>query len=99
VELVCHDDYFRVPDIRHWLALHGITTREDRGVVLAHIPVPCGALGADNRCTVYETRPEVCRSWPTSQADLEDPRIAPYCTLHFEKDESDLLPMIERRTG
>ena len=29
----------------------------------------CGLLGADNRCTVYKIRPDVCRKFPLSQGN------------------------------
>jgi Fe-S-cluster containining protein len=96
-----HPEYHNNADIRRWVNLHHVVTHiGEEGRVFADIPIPCSALTEDGRCGIYEDRPQVCRVWPTSQADLEDPRIKDYCSLSFvSEDETDLLPMIERRTG
>ena len=32
--------------------------------------IPCPALDEDNRCTVYDVRPLICRAWGVGRADL-----------------------------
>lgn len=35
----------------------------DRFLLAAGWAIPCPMLGADNLCTIYETRPLACRQW------------------------------------
>ena len=35
-----------------------------------HIENPCRMLGEDNRCTIYETRPDICRDFDTDTCDF-----------------------------
>ena len=88
VTLVVHPDYAQ-EDIRYWLELHGIKVVERSGVVMAYIPTPCSALQPDMTCGVYEQRPEVCRTWPTSQADID--------LLHAFTDEGCGYSFTKRR--
>lgn len=39
-----------------------VTVTEDRTQIFAS--TPCPFLGQDNRCTVYEVRPQACRDYP-----------------------------------
>jgi len=43
------------------------TTLADRTVVLEDA---CYQLGEDNRCEIYDTRPEICRQFPRGPCDL-----------------------------
>ena len=49
-----------VNDLRKWLALHNITYDEVREKIL--IPLKCLML-QNNRCSIYETRPQICRNY------------------------------------
>jgi Fe-S-cluster containining protein len=31
--------------------------------------MPCPFLGSDDRCTIYDVRPEICRSYPNTECD------------------------------
>lgn len=79
---------YKEEDVRRWIELHGIRLKEMNGGLFAYIPMPCSAL-KDGRCSIYEERPDVCRSWPTSQADIDDLhdyKQAEMCTLRFSQE-------------
>jgi Fe-S-cluster containining protein len=44
-----------------WINLHGGYVKN--GVVF--LPLRCTALGDDNECTQYESRPKICRDEPS----------------------------------
>ncbi|KKL48826.1 hypothetical protein LCGC14_2321650 [marine sediment metagenome] len=56
---------------KRWLELHGIKLVRRGQRVFVYIPTPCSAL-QDGRCSIYEERPEACRTWPNSQADIDE---------------------------
>lgn len=71
IVLQVNPQYEESPDVKRWIELHGIKLiRKEQGV-WAYIPTPCSALN-ENRCGIYEDRPNVCRTWPTSQADIDE---------------------------
>jgi uncharacterized protein len=37
--------------------------------------MPCPFLGGDDRCTIYEVRPECCRSYPNTDKELFTTRV------------------------
>jgi len=45
-----------------WIRLHGATIEVWGDGLLVKVPAVCDAL-VDNRCMIYETRPEVCRRY------------------------------------
>jgi len=65
--------YFTVPlekpedwddfDALRWYILHeGVSIYvDDDGDWYVNVDVPCRALGADNMCRIYNTRPDICR--------------------------------------
>ena len=60
-------EYFR------WYLLHGqatIFTEEDAWYLLVH--TDCKHLQSDNRCGIYQTRPNVCRNYTTEQCEYDD---------------------------
>lgn len=61
---------YKSKDIRRWIESHGIELKEKDGGLFAYIPIPCTALDG-TKCLIYEDRPEVCRTWPQSQAEIE----------------------------
>ena len=61
--------YHEQEDVRRWVELHGIRLEMRSGACWAYIPLPCSALQG-TKCGIYETRPDVCRTWPQSQADI-----------------------------
>jgi uncharacterized protein len=56
-----------------WFLLHDRATvfREDETWYLL-VHTTCRHLQADNRCGIYETRPQVCRDYSTNDCEYED---------------------------
>ena len=50
-----------------WLKLHGIEVDVD----MAKINLPCSAL-KNNKCTIYESRPDICRNFNCIKSVLDD---------------------------
>ena len=40
------------------------------GILL--VQTPCRHLGADNRCTIYASRPHICRTYSTTNCEYRD---------------------------
>ena len=56
-----------------WYLLHdraSIFTEDDTWYLLVH--TTCKHLQADNRCGIYETRPQICREYSTKNCEYED---------------------------
>ena len=56
-----------------WYLLHqGATvfTEDETWYLLVH--ATCKHLGDDNRCGIYETRPQICRDYSTDDCEYED---------------------------
>ena len=56
-----------------WYMLHGETTifcEDDDWYLLVH--TTCKHLLPDNRCGIYETRPQICRDYTTENCEYED---------------------------
>ncbi len=77
----CH--YFALPidaptsrkdfEYIRWYLMHDRATvfrEEDDWYLLVH--TTCKHLQPDNRCGVYETRPDICREYSTSNCEYED---------------------------
>lgn len=77
----CH--YFALPieeptsrkdfDYIRWYLLHDRATVfvEDRSWYLL-VHTTCQHLGEDNRCGIYETRPQICRDYTTDECEFDD---------------------------
>jgi len=59
-------------DVKRWVELHGVRIVQKGEAVWAYVPTACSQLQPDNTCGIYEDRPDVCRVWPTSQADIDE---------------------------
>ncbi len=60
-------DYYR------WYLLHefaAIFTEDDDWFLLVH--TKCKHLQNDNRCGIYETRPQICRDYTTKNCEFDD---------------------------
>jgi Fe-S-cluster containining protein len=56
-----------------WYLLHGqATVFVDDDVWYLMVHTDCKHLGADNRCGIYETRPQICRDYTTDNCEYED---------------------------
>lgn len=56
-----------------WYLLHGSATvfaEDDVWYLLVH--TTCKHLQPDNRCGIYETRPQICRDYKTDNCEYED---------------------------
>ena len=60
-------------DFIRWYLLHersAVFTDEGSWYLL--VQNPCKHLGDDNRCGIYETRPQICRDYTTNNCEYED---------------------------
>ena len=60
-------------DFIRWYLLHEaatVFTEDDTWYLLVH--TTCKHLQPDNRCGIYETRPEICREYSTRDCEYED---------------------------
>lgn len=56
-----------------WFLLHGrasVFTEEGTWYLLVH--TECKHLQPDNRCGIYETRPQICRDYTTDKCEYDD---------------------------
>ncbi len=56
-----------------WFLLHDRATvfkEDDDWYLLVH--TECEHLQADNRCGIYDTRPQICRDYTTKECEYED---------------------------
>ncbi|QDS92743.1 Flagellin N-methylase [Roseimaritima multifibrata] len=93
-----------VPDSRRdfdfirWYLLHDrASVFVDGGDWYLLVHTTCKHLQADNRCGIYETRPQICRDYTTDNCEYEDDwvyekyfespeQIAEYCDARFGPD-------------
>ncbi|MBQ2789316.1 MAG: YkgJ family cysteine cluster protein [Thermoguttaceae bacterium] len=60
-------------DYVRWYLLHeraSVFVEDGDWFLLVHSP--CKALGPDNRCQIYETRPQICREYSTARCEYDD---------------------------
>ena len=60
-------------DYIRWYLLHqyaSIFTEDNDWFLLVH--TVCKHLGDDNRCGIYETRPQICRDYTTKDCEYDD---------------------------
>lgn len=66
-------DYDEFEDIRWYLLHQGVRVHIDEdGAWFIQIDNPCQALDANNRCTIYEDRPLICRGYSTDNCEATD---------------------------
>ncbi|MDO5308764.1 MAG: YkgJ family cysteine cluster protein [Planctomycetia bacterium] len=58
--------------IRWYLYHEKVAVFVEEGAWHLLVMTPCKALGSDNRCTVYQTRPQICREYSTAKCEYED---------------------------
>lgn len=56
-------------DLRWYLMHEGVTVFVEEGEWFVQFQTRCRNLGADNRCTIYETRPGICREYEHGVCD------------------------------
>ena len=60
-------------DVLRWFLLHdhaSVFTEDKDWYLLVHSS--CRHLQSDNRCGIYETRPQICRDYTTKDCEYED---------------------------
>ena len=56
-------------DLRWYLMHQGISVFVEEGDWYIQFQTRCKNLGADNRCGIYESRPEICRAYEPGECD------------------------------
>lgn len=60
-------------DYVRWYLLHeNASVFVENGDWFLLVRTPCKALGADRRCQIYETRPQICREYSTQKCEYDD---------------------------
>ncbi|MHC5111398.1 MAG: YkgJ family cysteine cluster protein, partial [Planctomycetota bacterium] len=59
-------------DIRWYLMHENLLVFVEDGDWFIQFQAVCKNLGADNRCNVYETRPEICREYKAKDCDYTE---------------------------
>lgn len=60
-------------DYVRWYLLHeGASVFVEDGDWFLLVHSPCKELGPDNRCRIYETRPQICREYSTTRCEYDD---------------------------
>ncbi|MBR4834642.1 MAG: YkgJ family cysteine cluster protein [Thermoguttaceae bacterium] len=60
-------------DYVRWYLLHeGASVFVEDGDWFLLVRTPCKELGPDNRCRIYETRPQICREYSTTRCEYDD---------------------------
>ena len=60
-------------DFIRWYMIHGrvsVFVEDDTWYMVVH--ADCKHLGEDNRCGIYETRPQICRDYSTKDCEYDD---------------------------
>lgn len=80
-----------------WYLLHeqaSVFTEDETWYLLVH--TPCKHLQNDNRCGIYDTRPQICRDYTTENCEYDDEwtydhyfetpeQVNEYCDAVFKK--------------
>lgn len=93
IEVETPKDKEDLEEMRWWL-LHGVHVfidKEDGWMAL--VPNKCQKLGSDGMCTIYDTRPIVCRKY--SQSECEKYGDPDYF-YEFFTNEGDFVDYIQR---
>lgn len=61
-EISLHLAYAEDPRLIGWLHARGARISHDRGLLVIQLPSVCPKL-SDSGCTIYETRPAVCKNY------------------------------------
>jgi Fe-S-cluster containining protein len=69
--LQVNPQYLENADVARWVELHSIKLRRRGLGVFATIPLACDALTDEGMCSIHPDRPDVCRSFPQSEAAID----------------------------
>lgn len=87
-------------DYMRWFLLHdraSIFTDDDTWYLLVH--TTCRHLREDNRCGIYETRPQICRDYTTDNCEYEDSWVYDRYFETPEQVEEYAQSVLPRRRG
>jgi Fe-S-cluster containining protein len=60
-------------DFIRWYMIHGrVSVFVEDGTWYMVVHTDCKHLGEDNRCGIYETRPQICRDYTTDNCEYDD---------------------------
>ncbi len=57
-------------DVRWYLLHEGVTLLVDKDRWMVKCPTRCSALSDDDKCTIYDNRPQTCREYDTKNCDF-----------------------------
>ncbi len=83
-------------DIRWYLLHENISVFVEDGDWFVQFPTRCKHIGPDNRCTLYETRPEICREYDFGQCDYSG---TTYSYEHLFTHAKQIEEYYHRKTG
>lgn len=70
-----------------WYLLHGVSLHIDRdGDWMIHLPNRCKALDDKGRCTIYSTRPTICREYSQMKCEKYDKKYGDRYRFNDEKE-------------
>lgn len=87
-------------DYIRWFLLHdraSIFTDDDTWYLLVH--TVCKHLQPDNRCGIYETRPEICREYSTDNCEFDDDWVYDRYFETSEQVAEYMEAVLPRRAG
>jgi Fe-S-cluster containining protein len=87
-------------DFLRWFLLHGrasVFTEDDTWYLLVH--TECKHLQPDHRCGIYETRPQICRDYSTSNCEYADDATYEHYFETPEQIEEYAEAVLPRRRG
>lgn len=83
-------------DVRWYLMHQGISVFVEDGDWYIQYETRCKNLGADNLCTIYETRPEICREYQPIDCDYAG---GTHGYDHLFTHPKQIEAFYEKRTG
>lgn len=83
-------------DIRWYLMHAGVSVFVEEGDWFIQYATTCKNLGDDNRCTIYETRPDICREYKAEGCDYSGGN---YGYDHLFTHPKQIEEFYENRTG
>lgn len=83
-------------DIRWYIMHDGISVFVEEGDWYIQIRTTCRHLGADNMCTIYDTRPEICKEYEPGDCDYSG---GDYGYEHIFTHPEQIADYYERKTG
>ena len=87
-------------DFIRWYLLHGrasVFTEDDTWYLMVH--TDCKHLQRDNRCGIYDVRPQICRDYTTDSCEYEDEWTYERYFETPEQVEEYMQAVLPRRSG